>query len=718
MEIYLDELTKESPYELGDDLLFIEVIDHGAFGTVIHVKEKSTNKDFAVKVINKLGANPILIDKMKEEVAILKVLEHENIVKFYGYIETPNQFLIKMEYIKYGTLSRWIKNQKNISEDNASLIIRKLLSAVAYLHSKQICHRDIKPENIMFSKENDLTSIKIIDFGLSVQNFEVLKNHDYCGTFIYMAPEQIEKKSYYVSVDIWSIGILMYMLLNNGKHPFYNKGDKREDFINKIKSMNKLKFFNKISYMGCNLLKKLLELNPSWRYNAFEASKHPWITRNIKDEIPLTSNEILNKFNNKKNAKNLILLSVFLNYYKKLHISTVKKERIEKQILMKQQQQFFIDEIIPIMPSRRKVEKIYKIKKEYIKKCNNISKIKKEKLKKFKEKCLDVLSTDEEDSNEKIKSYDSKSLRKNIFINKEQNRNEFICSLKKENSTHSSGIIKHVSNSGAKSLASKIKKTSKFRNSISNNLNTKHDPVVLVENKNLNILSSTKKLKVRNQANISSSRKEKDKIKNDKINLYIANSFNINNNNKNNRNINNNNINISKNQDENLNSYNKTLKGRIPSTLNITENIMKSEKSKSILKSNSISRITINDIDSKLDTNSNTNNFFFTNSNIHTNNSIEIINNKKNLINPINLFNNINQNYSNINNKSNNTFKNAEQSNLPNVKHTQKNLKNFYGNGNCNIIPLVLPSIGIKQSLIKKRISGDGLNKFKRKWKI
>jgi serine/threonine protein kinase len=75
----------------------------------------------------------------------------------------------------------------------------------------------------MLSKENDLSSIKIVDFGLSAQNFDKLINNDYCGTYIYMVPEQIEKKLFFISIDIWSIGILMYILLNNGKHPFYVK---------------------------------------------------------------------------------------------------------------------------------------------------------------------------------------------------------------------------------------------------------------------------------------------------------------------------------------------------------------------------------------------------------------------------------------------------------------------------------------------------------------
>ena len=136
-----------------------------------------------------------------------------------------------MEYIKYGTLNQYIKSNKNIKEKEARIIIERLISAVEYLHNKQICHRDIKPENIMFSRENDLTSIKLIDFGLSAQNFNNnLLYGDYCGTLLYMAPEQIEKKSYSQTVDIWSIGIILFMLLNNGQHPFYNKGDLKMNF--------------------------------------------------------------------------------------------------------------------------------------------------------------------------------------------------------------------------------------------------------------------------------------------------------------------------------------------------------------------------------------------------------------------------------------------------------------------------------------------------------
>ena len=380
----MDDLTSEFPYELGGDLKYIETIDHGAFGTVIHVIEISSNKDMAVKVINKSGAKLSIIKKMKEEISILRQLNHENIVKFLGFLETNNQLLIKMEYIKYGTLSHWIKNHKKISEEEASIILNHILSAVIYLHSKHICHRDIKPENIMLSKENDLHSIKIIDFGLSAQHFDKLINSDYCGTYIYMAPEQIEKKLYFISVDIWSIGILMFILLNNGKHPFYIKGDNKKDFVQKIME-GKINFYNKVSPMAKHLILKLLEPNPSWRYTAIQAIKHPWITRNKNDEIPLTFNEILTKSNNKKIAKDLFNVCLFMNYF-----------------------------------SKKKNNK-FKINEEYIYNCNLYDQKIKEKINKKKEKCLDILSTDEgdDDSEDKLscqKKYFPKSIEKSFSL--------------------------------------------------------------------------------------------------------------------------------------------------------------------------------------------------------------------------------------------------------------------------------------------------------------
>ena len=153
------EIDRDFPYELGIDLKYIETLDKGSFGTVLHVFDNKLKMDMALKVIDKTGKKNSYINKMKEEISILRKLNHPNIVNFYGFIETNNQLMIKMEYIKYGTLKNWINNRENINEEEASTIIGRILSAIEYLHGKQICHRDIKPENIMISRKNDLKVI-------------------------------------------------------------------------------------------------------------------------------------------------------------------------------------------------------------------------------------------------------------------------------------------------------------------------------------------------------------------------------------------------------------------------------------------------------------------------------------------------------------------------------------------------------------------------------
>jgi serine/threonine protein kinase len=176
-----------------------------------------------------------------------------------------------------------------------------------------------------------------------------------------MAPEQIEKKLYFISVDIWSIGILMFMLLNNGKHPFYVKGINKTDFSKKIENC-KINFYNKVSPMAKHLIFKLLEPNPSWRYTAAQALKHPWITRNKNDEVPLTFNEILNKSNMKKVGRGILGSLIFLNFITK--------------------------------------KKKYMIDNKYIQVCSYYDERAKLRDKKKIEKCLDILSTNDGDDSD------------------------------------------------------------------------------------------------------------------------------------------------------------------------------------------------------------------------------------------------------------------------------------------------------------------------------
>ena len=632
----MNELTTESPYELNKDMKFIDDIDHGAFGKVIHVHDIKKNLDLAVKVINKAGAGMQIIKKMKEEVAILKKLNHNNIVKFYGYSETNNQLLIKMEYIKYGTLSRWMKDHLKISENDASIIIGKVLSAVEYLHSMHICHRDIKPENIMMSKENDLASIKIIDFGLSAQHFNYLTNNDYCGTFIYMAPEQIEKKLYYYSVDIWSIGILMYMLLNNGKHPFYQKDDKKADFIKKIK-LAKLHFINKISYMAKHLMHKLCEPEPSWRYSVNVAIKHPWITRNPNDDIPLTFNEILNKNNNKKNALSLIMINIFLNYIKKNEIfpNNHNNENINN-----------FDSFIK--KKKTKNNRIYRINNDYIKQCNIISKKQKERYQKIRERYLEVVSTDEEDSYEKKQNHiNVTSLKKNNkssekYISPQKNYyEEDEPDYEYTNRFHKYNNKKIIKN---KKIINLHNDNFSIRNSLHSNLRGKN------KSSNIHLLSMPNK-----KDNIKRERRESEIY-----NKKIASNKNITNNNRN---------------------------------LIINTNINKNTINQTKTKCKSISKFYVN----KNVTNEEINN--------QKENENEIINEQENKeitpekSKPLSIY------------KSSKANKYQIKPNLPYVSNlssqaknnTNKKYNNYYIE-KYNIIPLVLPFIGVKQDEKKNKM--------------
>jgi serine/threonine protein kinase len=237
MEINLDEESQSDEFEHYFE--FIEYLASGSFGTVVRAVNLENNKEVAVKIIETVGKDKQkYINRTKQEIIILKQLKHKNIVELYGFIETNKQIFIIMEYIKGGNLKSLIqeKKQNNFSEEEVSLLIKNLLCAVEYLHSRDICHRDIKPENIMFENPNDLTSLKLVDFGLSAQDHSIIYEDEICGTLIYMAPEQVEKKLYTKGIDMWSVGIIMYMLLNNGQHPLFKTGDTSSYFIEKLKN--------------------------------------------------------------------------------------------------------------------------------------------------------------------------------------------------------------------------------------------------------------------------------------------------------------------------------------------------------------------------------------------------------------------------------------------------------------------------------------------------
>ena len=325
MEISINDLNT---YQLPSNCFsshykILSFLGEGSYGKVFKAREISTGRVLAVKKIQ-INHSLTKYKKTIKEINLLKNLDHPNIVKFYDFFEEEDNIYLMMEFLEGCTLKQYIQKTEVISENNARIIIKQLLTALSYLHyACDICHRDIKPENIMFKEKNDINSLKLLDFGLSLENFESKNYLENCGTLVYMAPELlINNIKYTKGVDVWSVGIILYMLLMKGKNPFYNRGDSKETVIKNIRNNNvifnnDINEENNISNMGKDLINKLLKKNPLYRYTIRSALEHPWITLKKFDKIPLTIYDKANIDENVEKIKIFLLVSIFLNYVKK-----------------------------------------------------------------------------------------------------------------------------------------------------------------------------------------------------------------------------------------------------------------------------------------------------------------------------------------------------------------------------------------------------------------
>ena len=319
MEICINEIFENSKYEILKNYEPIKKLGKGGFGRVIEVLEKLTDKKYAMKIINKDSKKIFKYNTVKEEVNILKNLSHPNIIKFYDFQESVSKLYIIMELAEGESLYEWIKinynnnNNQKIDESKIYIIIKQLLLAIHYLHLHNICHRDIKPQNILFKNKNDINNIKLIDFGLSVKNFQNIGENKICGTWAYMSPEMLFNHKYYKPIDLWSVGIIMYQLLNKGQHPFYKKGMTKKELFKNIKNKS-ITYLDDISPLANNLLQQLLQKDLTLRITSSLALKHPWITRNESDPIPLNLYQEVNKIIIKNKMIHLLLISLFMRY--------------------------------------------------------------------------------------------------------------------------------------------------------------------------------------------------------------------------------------------------------------------------------------------------------------------------------------------------------------------------------------------------------------------
>ena len=266
-----------------------EVIGKGKFGVVNLGIHKKTQKQVAIKIINK-DSIKTTEDKelVKVEIDILKLCHHPNIVRLLDHLENLDYIFIVMEYIEGGTLGQYIKKHNfNFTEHQAANIIYQIAQGVKYLHSYGIVHRDLKPDNIMITQPNDLGVLKIMDFGLSKILSSQEKMVDGFGTLSYVAPEVLLRSPYNKEVDIWSLGVILYYILC-GHLPF--RGNKEIIIAEKIVN-DELEFDEEYWEMRSqkvkDLIEKCLRKNPEERISINEFLNHPWFKKNKKQKYSI-----------------------------------------------------------------------------------------------------------------------------------------------------------------------------------------------------------------------------------------------------------------------------------------------------------------------------------------------------------------------------------------------------------------------------------------------
>ena len=287
-----------------------EKIGVGKFAIVYKGIHKKTQKIVAIKVFNKADMNVTDYELIKTEMDILKICHHPNIIKLYDINENEDNIYLIMELCQGSDLFTYIeKRNYKLKEARAKKIITQLLSAIDYLNNYGIVHRDLKPENIIMTEDSDNSDMKLLDFGLS----KIIGPSETCtepfGTISYVAPEVLQEKPYDQKSDLWSVGIITYLLLC-GCLPFDDEHDEKE--IARQTIQDPVPYYpvlwKHLSAEAKDFVDRLLQKDPKKRMNVKEAINHCWIKNEKKKE---------ENYNNNNNNNNELIIEEFVKKRRK-----------------------------------------------------------------------------------------------------------------------------------------------------------------------------------------------------------------------------------------------------------------------------------------------------------------------------------------------------------------------------------------------------------------
>jgi len=268
-----------------------------------------------------------MIKNLRLRWLFLKKVKHPNVANLHEVFETTRRLYLVLDLINGGELFDKIVALDFYSEEDARLLTKNLLTVIQHLHSNKVIHRDLKPENLLIaSKNGPITDIKVTDFGLATIFDGKSKIEGCVGTPGYMAPEVVRAVGYSEKVDLWSIGVILYILLC-GYPPFE---DSDLTFSYKFFSPE----WDNISENAKDLIRKLLTIDPAKRLSASESLQHPFILNSVSNPSHMNNTQAsMKRFQARKKLKKGILAVASMTRMKHMMQMTKKKEEEKKEEL-------------------------------------------------------------------------------------------------------------------------------------------------------------------------------------------------------------------------------------------------------------------------------------------------------------------------------------------------------------------------------------------------
>ncbi|XP_056428857.1 death-associated protein kinase 2 isoform X2 [Hyla sarda] len=289
-----------------EDLYIIaDELGSGQFAIVKRCKERKTGIDYAAKFIKKRQSRAsrrgVTREEIEREVNILRETQHPNIITLQDVYENKTDVVLILELVSGGELFDFLAQKESLSEEEATRFIKQILEGVNYLHTRKIAHFDLKPENIMLlDKTIAVPHIKLIDFGLAHKIEDGVEFKNIFGTPEFVAPEIVNYEPLGLAVDMWSIGVITYILLS-GASPFL--GENKQETLSNITAVNyefDEEFFSHTSDLAKDFIRKLLVKDTRKRFTIQEALSHPWITPKHKHQVLVRKKSIINLENLRK----------------------------------------------------------------------------------------------------------------------------------------------------------------------------------------------------------------------------------------------------------------------------------------------------------------------------------------------------------------------------------------------------------------------------------